>query len=230
MLYISPPFGNYLSYKNAVRIRGTFTWKRRKGLLYHTARSLRPVEGGWRNQIGFRNKGIKKVKFNTKDIYSIGGLEPMEWHDLFRFIPKRISLELNVGCPNVDHTDIPLSLLTEYVNKFDSIQVKLPPNVSMKQVENIIAAGVKTLHASNAIPTPKGGISGAALKSMNLPLVSDISTMGVRVIAGGGIYNKGDIDDYRRAGATEFSISTVWISSPHNIPGIYINAIPPLIE
>ena len=228
MLYISPPFGNYLSYKNAVRIRGTFTWKRRNGLLYHTARSLRPVEGGWRNQIGFRNKGIKNVKFNTKDIFSIGGLEPMEWPDLFRFIPKRISLELNVGCPNVHHTDIPLSLLSEYVDKFDSIQVKLPPNVNMKQVENIVAAGVKTLHASNTIPTPKGGISGAALKNMNLPLVSDISTMGVRVIAGGGIYNKEDIDDYRRAGATEFSISTVCISRPYNIPDIYNNAMPPL--
>ena len=74
MLYISPPFGNYLPYKNAVRIRGTFTWKRRKGLLYHTARSLRPVKGGWRNQIGFRKKGIKKGNFNTKDIFSIGWL------------------------------------------------------------------------------------------------------------------------------------------------------------
>ena len=154
----------------------------------------------------------------------------MEWHDLFRFIPKRISLELNVGCPNVHHTDIPLSLLTEYVNKFDSIQVKLPPNVSMKQVENIIAAGVKTLHVSNTIPSPKGGISGAALKNMNLPLVSDISTMGVRVIAGGGIYNKEDIDDYREVGAEDFSISTVCISKPHNIPDIYNSAMPSLIE
>jgi|TARA_B110000196_G_C21064686_1_gene624230 dihydroorotate dehydrogenase len=221
MIYISPPFGNYLSYKNAVRIRGTFTWKRRKGLLYHTARSLRPVKGGWRNQIGFRNKGIRNVKFNTEDIFSICGLEPMDWYDLLWYIPKEISLELNVGCPNVHHTDIPLTLLSEYVEKFDAIQVKLPPTVSMKQVENIIAAGVKTLHVSNTIPTPKGGISGAELKEVNLPLVSSISKMGVRIIAGGGIYNKGDIDEYQQAGAEGFSISTVCISRPWNVPRIY---------
>jgi dihydroorotate dehydrogenase len=152
-------------------------------------------------------------------------LRPTEWHDLFSYIPKEISLELNVGCPNVHHTDIPLSLLTEYVNKYDSIQVKLPPNVSMRQVENIIAAGVKTLHVSNTIPSPKGGISGAALKKVNLPLVSNISAMGVRVIAGGGIYNKTDINDYREAGAEDFSISTVCISKPHNIPDIYASAM-----
>ena len=225
MLYISPPFGNYIPYKNATRIRGTFTWERRKGLIYHTARSLRPVEGGWRNQIGFRNKGIRNVTFVKEDIYSICGLRASEWVQLHGCIPKQISLELNVGCPNVHHTDIPLTLLSEYVDKFDSIQVKLPPDMSMKLVEQIVDAGVKTLHVSNTIPTPKGGISGAALKKVNLPLVSTISALGVRVIAGGGIYNSRDIDDYREVGAKDFSISTVCISRPYNIPDIYASAM-----
>ena len=130
-----------------------------------------------------------------------------------------------MGCPNVHHTDIPLTLLSEYVDKFDSIQVKLPPDMSMKLVEQIVDAGVRTLHVSNTIPTPKGGISGAALKKVNIPLVSTISALGVRVIAGGGIYNRRDIDDYRDAGAKDFSISTVCISRPYNIPDIYASAM-----
>ena len=225
MLYISPQFGNYITFKNETRIRGTYTWELRKGLKYHTARSLRPVEGGWRNQIGFRNKGIRNVTFVKEDIYSICGLRASEWVQLHGCIPKQISLELNVGCPNVHHTDIPLTLLSEYVDKFDSIQVKLPPDMSMKLVEQIVDAGVRTLHVSNTIPTPKGGISGAALKKVNLPLVSTISALGVRVIAGGGIYNSRDIDDYREVGAKDFSISTVCISRPYNIPDIYASAM-----
>ena len=101
MLYISPPFGNYFYHQPAISIEGTFTWKRRKGLIYNTIRSLRPVRDGWRNQIGFRNKGIAArllapVKANR--IVSISAMEPEDWHklcDYIRYIsPQFTSFEI----------------------------------------------------------------------------------------------------------------------------------------
>ena len=83
-------------------IRGTFTHHRRKGLIWHTARSLRPVKGGWRNQIGFRNPGLSNVIINKRDTYSIAALDS-DWSSFISQMPYShpTSIEINVGCPNV---------------------------------------------------------------------------------------------------------------------------------
>jgi isoquinoline 1-oxidoreductase beta subunit len=96
MLYISPPFGNYISYRNTTRIRGTFTAERRSGLIWHTLRSLRTVKGGWINQIGFRNKGLHNVfKFDKNSVYSLAAIDN-NWIKLFALLPKNTKIELNV--------------------------------------------------------------------------------------------------------------------------------------
>ena len=48
--------------------------------------------------------------------------------------------------------------------------------------------------------------------------------MDVTIIAGGGIYTKQDVIDYRNAGADDFSISTAWITKPWNVKEIYNEA------
>ena len=222
MLYISPPFGNYFTYKNAKPIRGTFTYHRRKGLIWHTARSLRPVKGGWRNQIGFRNVGIRSVNFSDQAIYSISAMESSEWESLLEYVPAHVSLELNLSCPNVSLSIISPDILARFVKKFPLLQVKMKPAYNEHLIDRMMDGGVECIHMSNTIPVPKGGISGRQLKEINIPNIEMLAgTFNGRIIAGGGIYDRQDVTDYRNAGATDFSISTVYITKPWHIQEIY---------
>ena len=191
MIYISPPFGNYISLQNTTSIKGTFTYHRRKGLIYNTLRSLRPVRGGWRNQIGFRNKGIHSVDFTQ--------------------------LELNLSCPNVPTISISDETMQAYCEKFPDLIAKVRYDIPNSEVDKLVDMGVERIHCSNTIPTDKGGISGRQLKELNLPNIERISERTPRVIAGGGIYDPMDIVQYRNAGAKDFSLSTIFISKPWNV-------------
>ena len=241
MLYISPPFGNYLQYKDAIPIRGTFTWRRRPGLIYHTLRSLRPVRGGWINQIGFRNPGIRSItSFDSHCIYSISVIEPGEWLLLYSHIPDYVNLELNLSCPNINKDGSPppgisLPILEKFLKKFPNLIVKTRPELNTG-IEDMIRIGLKTVHMSNTIAAKKGGISGTQLKKINLPLIEKTRKidvlpliekareMDITIIAGGGIYTREDVIDYRNAGADDFSKSTAWITKPWNVKEIYNEA------
>ena len=226
MLYISPPFGNYLSYKNSIQVKGTFTWKRRKGIIRRSLKTIRPVEGGWRNSIGFRNPGIRSVVFRPQTRYSISIIEPYEWDYLLDEIPRRVDLEINLSCPNVPSVTIPANILRSFLDKFPRLTLKTSPVIPQKELEEYAEMGVENFHMSNTIPSPEGGISGEQLKKINLPLIENAAKTlnDVRLIAGGGIYSAQDVIDYRNAGAHDFAISTVWFSYPWNIPDIYKEA------
>ena len=60
MLFISPPFGNYLHLPYTNQILGSFTLDYREGLLKQIIYTLRYSYkyNGWINKIGLRNKGI----------------------------------------------------------------------------------------------------------------------------------------------------------------------------
>ena len=45
MLFISPPFGNYINLKNTISIRGSFTLEERKGKWTHIIKTLRYSSG-----------------------------------------------------------------------------------------------------------------------------------------------------------------------------------------
>ena len=230
MLYISPPFGNYFTYKNAMSIRGTFTHHRRKGLIWHTARSLRPVKGGWRNQIGFRNPGLSNVIINKRDTYSIAALDS-DWSSFISQMPYShpTSIEINVGCPNVGSYSISDDEVKSFVRCVElgyirNLSVKLSPTSTNNgdYVKRLCDLGINNFHLSNTISTPKGGISGRQLKDINLYKVEKIAKIFTgRIIAGGGIYDRQDVIDYRNVGATDFSISTVYITKPWHIKEIY---------
>ena len=226
MLYISPPFGNYFNYgRHSTRIRGTFTADRRSGLVYHTLRSLRPVKGGWRNQIGFRNKGLNNIKkFDTASYYSLAALDS-NWVTLFCMLPRHANIELNVGCPNVGPYDISRADIRLFASNYKNLIVKVSPNVTREFLDDCQELGVKTIHLSNTIPTSRGGISGSQLKELCLPLVeTTATTYNMEIIAGGGIYSEQDVIDYANAGAKHFSISTVFITAPWRVSSIH-NAI-----
>ena len=227
MLYISPPFGNYLSYKDSVQVKGTFTWERRKGIIRRSLKTIRPVSGGWRNSIGFRNPGIRSVTFRPETTYSVSIIESYEWELLYDFLPEGIDLEINLSCPNVPSVSIPVSILRPFLEKFPTLTLKTSPVIPQKELQKYAELGVRNFHMSNTIPSPEGGISGKQLKKINLPLIENAasSLSGVRLIAGGGIYSVQDVIDYRNAGANDFSVSTVWFSCPWNIPAIYKEAI-----
>jgi len=225
-VYISPPFSNYIRYKNCIRIRGTYTWERRKGLIYNTVRSLRKVPGGWRNQIGFRNPGVVNIKHkcDKNSIYSIAAIDS-NWEP-FLNAPVLSKIELGLGCPNVGSYSITDEDVKKFVNRFTFLQVKLSPTVEVDYISRLYDLGIRIFHLSNTIPTEKGGISGKQLKDINLPLIEKVANLdlkGTAIIAGGGIYSPQDVRDYRNVGVTSYSLATIWFT-PWKVPAVYREA------
>ena len=228
MIYISPPFGNYIHYKNCKRIRGTFTWEKRRGLIKQCIKTIRPVRGGWRNAIGFRNVGMSNIKKFTgsmrrgRDLYSIAALDS-DWSPFITQMLHGLPIEINVGCPNVGSYTIADEDVRLFVKCFSELQVKLSPTVDLDYIKRLHSLGVNRFHLSNTLPTDRGGVSGYPLKRISLTLVektAKINLKDLHIIAGGGIYHPQDVKDYRNAGANSFSLSTIWFT-PWRVPAIY---------
>ena len=68
MIFISPPFGNYIHLPNTIPIRGSFTLNERPGKWGQILKTLRYIPGmGWVNKIGLRNPGIDYAIKNILD-------------------------------------------------------------------------------------------------------------------------------------------------------------------
>lgn len=217
---ISPPFGNWIDSKHCTSVLGSFTWERRPGLIYHTIRSLRRTTGGWVNQIGLRNRGIRNCTFDITHIYSLVGLEADDWQRMLDWCPPGLHVEVNLGCQNVHPYGIPIDVLRNYCTLFDVI-VKLPPNEKVDELAAMcIEAGVPYLHLSNTVLTKRGGESGQRLFEINVPIVRRLAARYPgKIIAGGGIYDVEALNQYRAADATHFSLATVWLT-PWRVPAI----------
>lgn len=211
---ISPPFGNWIGHPNCTSVIGSLTWERRPGLIYHALKTVRKVDGGWINKIGLRNPGIRSIAdFKSSCIYSLVGLEDGDWERMLEFCPIGLSVEVNLGCPNVHQYGIPSSVLKAYCEKFKVI-AKLPPTDKVDDIAAMcIETGVKFLHCCNTLPTSEGGVSGERLFHTNMPIVKRLSTRYPgTIIAGGGIYSPEHVGYYKAAGASSFSLSTVWLT------------------
>ena len=90
-----------------------------------------------------------------------------------------------------------------------------------KQVDKIVSLGYNIIHASNTIPTDKGGLSGKMIIPYTLKIIEYIKNNhnGVEVIAGGGVYSKKDAEKYLDAGADHISLGSVCFT-PWKIKGI----------
>ena len=147
MLFISPPFGNYLNLPNTKSIKGSFTLKPRTGLLLQIIKTLRYSfeKQGWVNKIGLRNKGIdwaiKKYKYDKQSIISIAIMERDEIDILNTKIPDAMDLELNISCPNVKN-----NLIHNDLYKFLNLErkwcsIKLSPNTDISLVDKYYDQG-----------------------------------------------------------------------------------------
>ncbi|MEM8782485.1 MAG: hypothetical protein AAGE65_06455, partial [Planctomycetota bacterium] len=179
----------------------------------------------WINRIGLRNPGLGWVerkhaagKLDPSDkLISIHGFDEPQWLDLLERTAalQPLGIELNMSCPNVGEVSWPASLFPASVEierkQSVPVVVKLPPVRYAEMAKAAVDAGLTRFHACNTLPVPAGGLSGAPLKPVALACVAELrNTYGdaIEIIAGGGIREPQDIDDFRRAGADAFAIGT----------------------
>jgi dihydroorotate dehydrogenase len=223
-IYIAPPFGTYFRPKGAIPVLGSFTPRPRPGRTGQVLRTVRPVPGGWVNAIGLRNPGVGalRCRYQPGIVYSLAGIEDGDWsllyHALWTFQWPAYDLELNLSCPNVHEYGPPtrgeLEAFTTLPNAH--ISAKLPPDLpaAIELTARCLEAGIRLIHLSNTLPSPVGGVSGAPLRKVNLPIVAEIARRypQAEVIAGGGIYNESHARAYLHTGAKHLSLGTVWMN------------------
>lgn len=222
--YISPPFGNYMHFKGATSIAGSFTWMPRPGRTGQILRTVRPIPGGWVNAIGLRNGGIQnqdEVMAYWPGVFSLAAIGASDWYCMAEYLrrlsadmQRKFKIELNLSCPNVEERGITTREIRAFVDHTSQFEVmaKLPPtNNAMKLAGLCVDSGILHLHIGNAFPSPAGGISGAPLLKITPPWVEAVAAMvgsPCEITGGGGIKRPEHVQTYRDAGATSFSIST----------------------
>lgn len=230
MLFISPPFGNYINLPFTTSIKGSYTLERRDGLLFQIFKTLRYSNyyGGWINKIGLRNKGIDSVinNYDNKNVYSIAILNKSEIPTLVERIPHNMNIEINVSCPNAEKEMIQEGL-SNFINKDRKYCIiKLSPTSDVKLIDSFYKQGFRQFHCSNTLPIKEGGLSGEKLIPYSSKLVNYIHKTypDCMVIAGGGIQNYQSLLNYKNVGANHYSISTIFFN-PYKFAKLYYNYI-----
>ncbi len=236
MLFISPPFGNYINLPYTKSIKGSFTLEKRDGLFLQILKTLRYSfeYGGWKNKIGLRNKGIdwainkyqedKYLNFYQKPIISIAILDESEIDKFLQKIPDNMDLEINISCPNIEYSLVCNNIYKFLNPKRNWCSIKLSPTTDMKLIDKYYQQGFRKFHCSNTFPTPSGGISGSYLIPYTTNLIKSIKNKypDTEIIAGGGIRNMNIIEKYKKIGANHFSVSTL-VFNPLQFGVFYFN-------
>ena len=215
MLFLNPPFGNYISLPNTTSIKGSYTLKPRSGLVKQIWSTLYydPKYNGWINKIGLRNKGIDYAiqHYDDNHIVSIAIMEKSEVDKVKEKIPEHMNIELNISCPNTDEALVHESLNVFLNTKRKWCIIKLSPLTEMKLVDMYYKQGFRQFHCSNTLPVKHGGLSGPYLQTYTLPLIKSIRTKypNTEIIGGGDIRYIEDIQKYKKAGTDHFSISSL---------------------
>lgn len=219
MLFISPPFGNYIQLPNTMSIKGSYTLEPRPGLILQILKTLRLVKYNgtysWINKIGLRNPGIQyglKHYNAATDIISIAIMEKEQIQHFHNVVPDDTNLEINISCPNTEKHMVNDNIQKFLNNKRVWCILKLSPLTDTKLIDNYYKQGFRQFHCCNTYPTENGGISGKVLMPYTNKLVQYIreNYKDTTIIAGGGIYDKDSIISYRNIGADHFSISTIF--------------------
>ncbi len=237
-LIVSAPFGEWFRIEGATSTLGTYTYECRAGWLLRWWRMLTtvwyyPGIQAWKNKLGLPSPGIGylsarylagEVVTNDK-IISVKGFTTDEWlacvSDVMSINP--LAVELNCSCPNVQEyaiTNWKRIFGTAYQWGLEKggieVIVKVPPVGYEELVRQALDCGIDSFHCCNTLSTPGGGMSGKPLKTLSLHCVERVRKLtDGRIIGGGGITHLSDIDDYRKVGATNFSIATV-LFNPFN--------------
>lgn len=228
MLFISPPFGNYLTFlPYTTPIKGSYTLEPRFGLITQIINTLQysTLHKGWINKIGLRNPGIdyglKYYKPNT--VLSLAFLNNSDLQDFKKIVPNNTNIEINISCPNAD-VKLPNNMKEFVDSERKWCIVKLAPLTSNKCIDELYEMGFRQFHCCNTYPTALGGLSGPIL----IPYVTDKikyikdKYTDCEVIAGGGIQSIETLTYYRRLGADHFSISSICFN-PFRFGWFYFN-------
>ena len=221
-VFLAAPFGNYLSFPNAISVTGTWTLQHRAGTLkrlWRVASTLRYdfKLQGWVNNLGLPNEGIKvglEKTSSSNQVLSIAGIERNDWIELESLIPEEQSIELNLSCPNISErtvwNDLPVFFLG---NQREWCIAKVSPLITPEQLGFLIEeVGFTQLHLCNSLPVLRGGLSGEVLRSYVLNHLKFIRSEwgdGLELIAGGGVNGIGAASDYLAAGANHLSLGSV---------------------
>lgn len=215
MIFISPPFGNYISTNNnTMSIKGSYTLEPRDGLLLQILKTLRYSfeNKGWINKIGLRNPGIDYAikNYDKKSVISIAILNKDEIPKLLKKIPEDMNIEINISCPNVNK-----QMINQDIEKFLNPKrkwciIKLSPHTDMQLVDNYYKQGFRQFHCCNTLPIINGGLSGPSLLPYSTSLIKNIKSKysDTEIIGGGGIKSLNEMIIYSKAGANHFSISS----------------------
>ncbi len=218
MLFINPPFGNYLNVPNTVSIRGSYTLNPRKGLILQIFKTLRYsfACGGWVNKIGLRNKGIDYAiqTYKKGEIISIAILHQEDIDKLLRKVPEDMDIELNVSCPNTEKSVVENGL-SQFINdKRSWCIIKLSPVCDTALIDKYYKEGFRQFHCSNTLPVKYGGLSGESLIPYTSRLIKYIKHNydDTVVIAGGGVKTIEQARKYEKLGADHISASTLFFN------------------
>lgn len=216
MIFISPPFGNYISINNnnTTSIKGSFTLEPRDGLIMQILKTLRYSfeNKGWINKIGLRNPGIDYAikNYDNKSVISIAILNKDEIPKLLKKIPEDMNIEINISCPNINK-----KMINQDIEKFLNPKrkwciIKLSPHTDMQLVDNYYKQGFRQFHCCNTLPIINGGLSGPSLIPYSINLIKNIKSKysDTEIIGGGGIKSLNEMIIYSKAGANHFSISS----------------------
>lgn len=232
MIFISPPFGNYVKLDNTVSIKGSFTLEPRDGLFMQILKTLRYSfeHKGWINKIGLRNKGIdwaiKDFENNKSCVYSIALFNENEIDKIVSKIPNNMNVEINVSCPNVEK-----SVVNEGLHKFLNKErkwciIKLSTKTPYNLIDSYYNQGFRQFHCCNTVPITQGGLSGRSIQPYSFKMANYIKTKypNTEVIGGGGIQTTQDIVNYKTNGCSHFSVSTL-LFNPYKFGKFYLNHI-----
>ena len=236
MLFISPPFGNYLYLPCTNQILGSFTLDNREGLYQQIINTLSYSYkyNGWINKIGLRNKGIEHAiniynkSNNDNKIYSIAILDEKEISILIQKIPNKMNIELNVSCPNLDKKMINKGLSSFLNDNRKWCIIKLSPKTDHNLIDSYYKQGFRQFHCSNTLPVKEGGLSGKTLIPYTEKLITYIKKKypDTELIAGGGVQEWDDVINYYKIGANHISVSTICFN-PFKLGLLYLNFIQP---
>ena len=177
------------------------------------------------------------MKLNTDIVVSIFGDNKKDLKYIARIIGNTSlfkAIEVNISCPNLgyDADDIELSyrqinIIVTIIKEYTSLPVwvKLPPNIDniIDIAEKALDAGVDALTIANTIPALHidiktgrsvlgnvyGGMSGPALKPINMLLVHKVTqSVDIPVIGVGGINSGADVMEYTVAGASAVQVGS----------------------
>jgi len=215
MLFISPPFGNYINLPFTTSIHGSFTNEPREGLFKQILKTLRYSfeNKGWINKIGLRNKGIDWALKNVpqKDVISIAILDKTDIPIMLKKIPQERNIEINVSCPNAEKEMINEGL-KDFINpKRKWCIIKISPHSTQADIDMYYKTGFRQFHCCNTLPVKNGGLSGQSLIPYTKEKIEHIKKYpDCEIIAGGGIQSIQTYNLYKQLGSHHASISTIF--------------------